>query len=88
MVTFPSQKGPLSTFFRQLGGRSNFFLSLLGLDCFQPQIIHMPKTFWGGKFCSPTLSSVHNLPSQPILLRGDPDESLFPVDPNLLEGTL
>ena len=40
-------------FFRQLGGRSNFFQSVLGLDCFQLKIICMPETLLGGKFCSP-----------------------------------
>ena len=39
--------GPPSTFFRQLGGRSRFFLSLLSLDCFQLKIICMPKRLYG-----------------------------------------
>ena len=37
-----SGTSPLS---RQLGGSQNFFLSLLGRECFQLKIIHMPKWY-------------------------------------------
>ena len=40
-------------FFRQLGGRSNFFQCVLDHDCFQLKIICMPETLWGGEFCPP-----------------------------------
>ena len=33
----------------------------MGLDCFQLEIIHMPRVFLGGgKFCSPTLVSTYS----------------------------
>ena len=56
MVTAPFlEEVPLSTFFQAVrGGGQNSFLSLLGLDCLQLKLTHMPETFWGGKFCSPT----------------------------------
>lgn len=38
---------PLSKFFRHLGARSDFFLSLLVLDYFQLEIIQMPKRHSG-----------------------------------------
>ena len=37
-------------FFRQLGGRSDFFQRVLGLDCFQLKIICMPETLWVANF--------------------------------------
>ena len=44
--------------FRQLEEGHRFFLSLLGLDCFQLEIIHMPETFWDVEFCSSTIPTV------------------------------
>ena len=38
--SFLPEKGPLSTFFRQLGERSKFLLEPFGFSC---KIIHMPK---------------------------------------------
>ena len=40
-------------FFRQLGGRSNFFQCVLDPDCFQLKIICMPETLLGVEFCPP-----------------------------------
>lgn len=79
-------RGPLATFFRQLSeGLISFsFGPLLFLA---PNTPHAKDTLWGGKFCSPTPSNDHDLQSQPILLWGDPEESLLLGDPNLLEGT-
>ena len=46
----------LSTFLGKKREGQRFFLSLLGLDCFQLEITQMPKeVFWGGKFYSRTL---------------------------------
>ena len=40
-------------YFRQFGGKSSFFFGLLGLDCFQLEIIYMPKRHFGvGNFAS------------------------------------
>ena len=51
-------KGPLSTFFRQLGERSNF-LEPFGFSC---EIIHMPHPHFEEANCSPTLAPWCSLP--------------------------
>lgn len=47
------ETGPLSTFFRQLGGRSKVLPESFGLWFFSAQNnLHAKETFWGEKFCS------------------------------------
>ena len=44
--------GPLTAFFRHVGGGLSFFLSLLNLYCQHLEIFCMPKRQSGCKFCS------------------------------------
>ena len=53
--------------FRLLGEGHRFFLSLLGLDCFQLEIIRMPKRYFGVASFAPIQYSPYVFPSRPLV---------------------